>query len=136
MERFTPSYEDIEGTVPVTEFGRAELKAGIATAELVDLSGEAADLIATDDVLRRLLSHKINSGPELDPAIQAHLSRLIAARSGGIFDQIADAESEREFWALVGDDVRVEIGKFRDFEADVSDTPDLWDIALEDLGDL
>ena len=107
-----------------------------ASSELERLQGVAAELISSDEILHRLLSMKINSGPELDSLARAHLSRMIAIRSQGIFDKIVDTEQLAEFWKIAGDDVWDALAELEEFEQELADLPDLWTIAAEDLDTL
>jgi hypothetical protein len=125
-----------EGPIPVSELARAELSERLASAEAIRLHGAAAELISGDETLLRLLAIKIEGGPELDPEAKAHLSRMIAIRSGGIFDRIVGTEQEAVFWGSVGEDVRATLGELADLEDELSGFPDLWSMAAEDLGKL
>ena len=89
-----------EGPIPVSELARAELSERLAGAEAIKLHGAAAEIISVDETLLRLLAVKAESGPELDPEAKAHLSRMIAIRSGGIFERIVGAEQEAVFGEL------------------------------------
>jgi len=125
-----------EGEPAVSEFARAELMLDLAT-EKARLLGEGLTReIARNPELDAMLGKLIECGPDMDPHTKAHLRRMISLWIGTHRDMIVDANHDVDFFRTVLQELQSELDEMADFETDLSELPDLWDIAYKDLLDL
>jgi hypothetical protein len=122
-----------ESEPAVSEIARADLMRELAVYKERVANEAISRQIIRQPELAAMLGKYLESGPELDPDIRAHLRKMIALWIGRGIEFAIEAGYEASFYELVRDQVILELEELSDLEADVSDIPDLWDLAAQDL---
>lgn len=124
-----------EGEPAVSEMARAELLTDLAFERARIIGDGVSAEIAANPELNAMMSKLIECGPGMDPAAQAHLRRMVSLWIGRHIDAIVDANSDGDFYRAATQELQAELDEMSGFEDDLSDLPDLWDIAYQDLLD-
>lgn len=131
MERFSGGYE--EGPSAIEEIDRLDLMAELSRAKAIMAHECAAVEINQDPALQAMLGRLIEAGPNMNPAMSAHLRMMVALRIGPLQKLGIQAQADAEFFEIARYEVERELNELSGLEDQLSDLPDAWDIALEDL---
>ncbi len=112
---------------------RAELMVELAEAAAPLQSTEVVSLIDKNPQLHVMMTKLAEAGDTLKPAVRDHLRRMIALWIGLHKDDISETDVTGEFYIRIIAELAEEMEDMSDFDPDLDDLPEEWELAYTDL---
>lgn len=122
-----------ESEPAVLQIMHAELRAEAARAVEQFAGAEIGRQVSSDQQLQAAITELQGSGEQSDPVFRSNMRQVVAERIGYLLYHGRQARTRHEYFRLVAAEIGQELQAMADLEAGVSDVPDLWDLAYEEL---